>query len=78
MERRSDRKTNGSSLVSRHCVLFLNLAQTVRFKTKLVAGIFSRPFLKCCHLVGLRKRCVMCGGGVCASVGVCVRPSEGV
>lgn len=51
LDRQSDRKTNGSSLVSWHCSLFLNLAQMLRFKTKLVAVIFSWPFLKRCHLV---------------------------
>lgn len=58
LDRQSDRKTNGSSLVSRHCSLFLNLAQMLRFKTKLVAVIFSQPFLKRCHLVGVEVRCV--------------------
>lgn len=49
LDRQCDRKTNGSSLVSRHCSLFLNLAQMQRFKTKLVGAIFSAPFLRCCH-----------------------------
>lgn len=57
LDRQSDRKTNESSLVSRHCSLFLNLAQMLRFKTKLVVVIFSRPFLKHCHLVGVVVRC---------------------
>lgn len=65
LDRQSDRKTNGSSLVSRHCSLFLNLAQMLRFKTKLVAVIFSQPFLKRCHLVGVEVR-------VCESVRACV------
>lgn len=67
LDRQSDRKTNGSSLVSWHCSLFLNLAQMLRFKTKLVAVIFSWPFLKRCHLV--------CK--VCENVPVCVWDVEG-
>lgn len=65
-DRQSDRKTNGSSLVSRHCSLFLNLAQMLRFKTKLVAVIFSQPFLKRCHLVGVEVRVRECVQHVCA------------
>lgn len=71
LDRQSDRKTNGSSLVSWHCSLFLNLAQMLRFKTKLVAVIFSWPFLKRCHLV-----CKVCENmPVC--VCVCVWDVEG-
>ena len=65
LDRQSDRKTNESSLVFRHCSLFLNLAQMLRFKTKLVAVIFSQQFLKRCHLVGVEVR-------VCESVRMCV------
>lgn len=65
LDRQSDRKTNESSLVFRHCSLFLNLAQMLRFKTKLVAVIFSQPFLKRCHVVGVEVR-------VCESVRMCV------
>lgn len=46
LDRQSDRKTNGSGLVSRHCSLFLNLAQMLRFKTKLVTVIFSPAIFK--------------------------------
>lgn len=52
LDRQCDRKTNGSSLVSRHDSLFLNLAQMLRFKTKFGMPIFSPPFLKRSHLVG--------------------------
>lgn len=65
LDRQSDRKTNGSSLVSRHCSLFLNLAQMLRFKTKLVAVIFSQPFLKRCHLVCV---CAMCKVGALSCI----------
>lgn len=83
LDRQSDRKTNGSSLVSRHCSLFLNLAQMLRFKTKLVAVIFSQPFLKRCHLVGVEVRCVlacahmreMCKAGALLCICGCLRAS---
>lgn len=65
LDRRSDRKTNGYSLVSRRCSLFLNLAQLLRFKTKLVVVIFSQPFLKRCHLVGVEVRVCECAACVC-------------
>lgn len=49
----------------------------LRFKTKLVAVIFSRPFLKRCHLVGkvcvyvcVREMCFIC---VFAGVYVSIR-----
>lgn len=40
----------------------------LRFKTKFVAVIFSQPFLKHCHLVGVEVRCVRACACVCKVV----------
>lgn len=45
----SDRVTNDQSLLSQLCDIFLNMAQTVRCKTKLVVGIFICFFSEHCH-----------------------------
>lgn len=64
----SDRVTNDQSLLSQHCDIFLNMAQTVRCKTKLVLGIFSWPLSEHCHLCQMSAmRCV------CSAMWTCVR-----